>query len=317
MVMSYIPPVTKNLLIINVLFFLGRYVAARYGIDLDDVLGLHFVLASRFHLYLMFTYMFMHASWSHIFFNMFAVWMFGCTIENHMGSRKYLLFYLTCGLGAALTQEVTQFVQYVSTGLNAYDQVALAGSTVNMGEYLNLWTTVGASGAVYGILLAFGMTFPDHRIFIFPLPVPIKAKYFVAGYAVIELLMGLGASHDGVAHFAHLGGMLFGFLLLLYWRNGGGRGRRRDYWYDDESHYDRGSSGGMSQWFTSLKSKLTRPKMKVSRGGKFAQDMDYREAERKREEEMDRILDKIRKSGYGALSEEEKRRLFDISNRHK
>ena len=243
--------------------------------------------------------------------------MFGCTIENHMGSRKYLLFYLTCGLGAALTQEVTQFVQYVSTGLNAYDQVALAGSTVNMGEYLNLWTTVGASGAVYGILLAFGMTFPDHRIFIFPLPVPIKAKYFVAGYAVIELLMGLGASHDGVAHFAHLGGMLFGFLLLLYWRNGGGRGRRRDYWYDDESHYDRGSNGGMSQWFTSLKSKLTRPKMKVSRGGKFAQDMEYREAERKREEEMDRILDKIRKSGYGALSEEEKRRLFDISNRHK
>ena len=205
--MSYIPPVTKNLLIINVLFFLGRYVAARYGIDLDDVLGLHFVLASRFHLYQMFTYMFMHASWSHIFFNMFAVWMFGCTIENHMGSRKYLLFYLTCGLGAALTQEVTQFVQYVSTGLNAYDQVALAGSTVNMGEYLNLWTTVGASGAVYGILLAFGMTFPDHRIFIFPLPVPIKAKYFVAGYAVIELLMGLGASHDGVAHFAHLGGI--------------------------------------------------------------------------------------------------------------
>ena len=88
MVMSYIPPVTKNLLIINVLFFLGRYVAARYGIDLDDVLGLHFVLASRFHLYQMFTYMFMHASWSHIFFNMFAVWMFGCTIENHMGSRK-------------------------------------------------------------------------------------------------------------------------------------------------------------------------------------------------------------------------------------
>ncbi|MGN0232927.1 MAG: rhomboid family intramembrane serine protease [Bacteroidaceae bacterium] len=314
--MSYMPPVTKNLLIINVLFFMGRYVAARYGIDLDDVLGLHFLLASRFHFYQVFTYMFMHANWSHIFFNMFAVWMFGCAIENHMGSRRFLLFYLTCGLGAALTQEVAQYVQFVSTGLSAYDQVRMAGNMVNMSEYLNLWTTVGASGAVYGILLAFGMTFPDNRIFIFPLPVPIKAKYFVAGYAVIELLLGLGASNDGVAHFAHLGGMLFGFLLLLYWRNGGGRGRRRDYWYDDD-HYDRGPRGGMSQWFSSLKDRITRPRMKVSKGGKFAQDMEYREAERQREEEMDRILDKIRKSGYSALSEDEKRRLFDISNRQK
>lgn len=314
--MNYMPPVTKNLLIINVLFFMGRYVAALYGINLDDVLGLHFLLASHFHFYQVFTYMFMHASWSHIFFNMFAVWMFGCAIENSMGSRRYLLFYLTCGLGAALTQEVTQFVQYVSTGLNAYDQVRMAGSIVDMGEYLNQWTTVGASGCVYGILLAFGMTFPDNRIFIFPLPVPIKAKYFVAGYAVIELLLGLSASNDGVAHFAHLGGMLFGLLLLLYWRNGGGRGRRRDYWYDND-HYDRGSQGGMSQWFSSLKNRLTQPRMKVHKGGKFAQDMEYRENERKREEEMDRILDKIRKNGYGALSEEEKRRLFDISNRQK
>ena len=218
--MHYMPPVTKNLLIINVLFFLGRYVASLYGIDLDDVLGLHFVLASHFHLYQVFTYMFMHASWAHIFFNMFAVWMFGVAIENAMGSRRYLLYYLTCGLGAAMTQEVVQFVQYAYNGLDAYEQIRTAGAVMAMGDYLNLWTTVGASGAVYGILLAFGMTFPDNRIFIFPLPVPIKAKYFVAGYAVIELLSGFGSSNDGVAHFAHLGGMLFGLLLLLYWRNG-------------------------------------------------------------------------------------------------
>ncbi len=315
--MHYMPPVTKNLLIINVLFFLGRYVAMLYGIDLDDVLGLHFVLASHFHLYQVFTYMFMHASWAHIFFNMFAVWMFGVAIENAMGSRRYLLYYLTCGLGAAMTQEVVQFVQYAYNGLDAYEQIRTAGAVLAMGDYLNLWTTVGASGAVYGILLAFGMTFPDNRIFIFPLPVPIKAKYFVAGYAVIELLSGFGSSNDGVAHFAHLGGMLFGLLLLLYWRNGGGRSNNNSHWYDQGGHYDRGQGSGMSQWFGKFKKRMQRPKMHVTRGGKFGQDMDYREAERKDEEEMDRILDKIRKSGYQALSDEEKRKLFDISNRHK
>lgn len=315
--MHYMPPVTKNLLIINVLFFLGRYVASLYGIDLDDVLGLHFVLASHFHLYQVFTYMFMHASWAHIFFNMFAVWMFGVAIENAMGSRRYLLYYLTCGLGAAMTQEVVQFVQYAYNGLDAYEQIRTAGAVMAMGDYLNLWTTVGASGAVYGILLAFGMTFPDNRIFIFPLPVPIKAKYFVAGYAVIELLSGFGSSNDGVAHFAHLGGMLFGLLLLLYWRNGGGRSNNNSHWYDQGGHYDRGQGSGMSQWFGKFKKRMQRPKMHVTRGGKFGQDMDYREAERKDEEEMDRILDKIRKSGYQALSDEEKRKLFDISNRHK
>lgn len=315
--MHYMPPVTKNLLIINVLFFLGRYVASLYGIDLDDVLGLHFVLASHFHLYQVFTYMFMHASWAHIFFNMFAVWMFGVAIENAMGSRRYLLYYLTCGLGAAMTQEVVQFVQYAYTGLGAYEQIRTAGGVLAMGDYLNLWTTVGASGAVYGILLAFGMTFPDNRIFIFPLPVPIKAKYFVAGYAVIELLSGFGSSNDGVAHFAHLGGMLFGLLLLLYWRNGGGRSNNNSRWYDQDGHYDRGQGSGMSQWFGKFKKRMQRPKMHVTRGGKFGQDMDYREAERKDEEEMDRILDKIRKSGYQALSDEEKRKLFDISNRHR
>ncbi len=315
--MNYMPPVTKNLLIINVLFFLGRYVASLYGIDLEDALGLHFVLASHFHLYQVFTYMFMHANLAHIFFNMFAVWMFGCTIENHMGSRRYLLYYLTCGLGAAVAQEVVQFVQYAYMGLGTYETVRAAGSMIPMGEYLNMWTTVGASGAVYGILLAFGMTFPDNRIFIFPLPIPIKAKYFVAGYAIIELLSGLSSSSDGVAHFAHLGGMLFGLLLLLYWRNGGGQGHSGNDWYGTGGHYDRGRGGRMSQWFASLRKHAQRPRMKVTRGGKFGQDMDYRDAERQDEQEMDRILDKIRKGGYDRLSEEEKRRLFDISNRHK
>ena len=139
----------------------------------------------------------------------------------------------------------------------------------------------------------------------------------MAGYAVIELLSGFGSSNDGVAHFAHLGGMLFGLLLLLYWRNGGGRSNNNSHWYDQGGHYDRGQGSGMSQWFGKFKKRMQRPKMHVTRGGKFGQDMDYREAERKDEEEMDRILDKIRKSGYQALSDEEKRKLFDISNRHR
>lgn len=315
--MNYMPPVTKNLLIINVLFFLGRYVATLYGLDLDDVLGLHFVLASHFHLYQVFTYMFMHASLTHIFFNMFAVWMFGCAVENAIGSRRYLLYYLTCGLGAAVVQELAQFVELAYTGWASYEWMRAVGNVMDFGEYLNLWTTVGASGAVYGILLAFGMTFPDNRIFIFPLPIPIKAKYFVVGYAVIELLSGLGSSGDGVAHFAHLGGMLFGLLLLIYWKRGGGQHHGRDNWYDTGSHYDRGGRGGMSQWFASLSKRITRPKMKASRGGKFGQDMDYRERAHQEEAEMDRLLDKIRRGGYASLSEEEKKRLFDISNRRK
>lgn len=315
--MNYMPPVTKNLLIINVLFFVGRYAASLHGVDLDDVLGLHFVLASRFHLYQVFTYMFMHASLAHIFFNMFAVWMFGCAVENAMGSRRYLLYYLTCGLGAAVVQELVQFGEYAYLHLYAYDQIRTASSMLPMADYLNLWTTVGASGCVYGVLLAFGMAFPENRIFIFPLPIPIKAKYFVAGYAVIELLMALGSSHDGVAHFAHLGGMLFGLLLLLYWKRGGGQRRNRNDWYDTNDHYDRGTGGGMSHWFASLSKRISRPKLKATRGGKFGQDMDYRERARQEEEEMDRLLDKIRRGGYASLSEEEKKRLFDISNRRK
>lgn len=312
--MNYMPPVTKNLLIINVLFFLGRYVAGLYGIDLDDVLGLHFLLASHFRFYQVFTYMFMHASLAHIFFNMFAVWMFGCAVENSMGSQRFLLYYLTCGLGAAFTQEAVQLIEYFYMGLGNIEQIRLSGGLLSVSEYLNLWTTVGASGAVYGILLAFGMTFPENRIFIFPLPIPIKAKYFVVGYAAIELFSGLSASGDGVAHFAHLGGMLFGFLLLLYWKNGGGNSRRRNNWYDNDSYYDRGSSG-INEWFSSIKKRMSKPRMKATRGGKFGQDMDYRESKRQEDEEMDRILDKIRKGGYSSLTESEKKRLFDISNR--
>lgn len=217
------PTVTKNLLIINVLCFLGAMVARRYGVDLNDMLGLHFFLASDFNPTQLITYMFMHANFQHIFFNMFAVWMFGRTLEMVWGPKRFLFYYILCGIGAGLIQEGVQWVDYV-VNLSQYEWINTGISIISMDEYLNLLTTVGASGAVYAILLAFGMLFPNSEMFIFPLPMPIKAKYFVIGYAVLELVLGITGG-DGIAHFAHLGGMLFGLILIIYWRkkNGGGQ----------------------------------------------------------------------------------------------
>lgn len=220
--MNNLPTVTKNLLIINVLCFFGMLVAKRYGIDVENLLGLHFFLASYFNLSQLISYMFMHANFQHIFFNMFAVWMFGRVLEQVWGPKRFLTYYLICGIGAGLIQELVQYLEYAFS-LSNYDSVNLgiAGGIIPMEEYLNMMTTVGASGAVYGILLAFGMLFPNSQMFIFPLPFPIKAKYFVIGYAVLELFLGLGGG-DGVAHFAHLGGMLFGLILIIYWRKKNG-----------------------------------------------------------------------------------------------
>ena len=215
--MNNLPPVTKNLLIINILCFFGYQVAKKYGIDLNDMFGLHFFLASDFNLAQLVTYMFMHANFQHIFFNMFAVWMFGRTLEHVLGSKRFLTYYMVCGIGAGLVQELVQYIQYAME-LSHYDSVNTGLSIIPMAEFLNMMTTVGASGAVYGILLAFGMLFPETKMFVFPLPFPIKAKFFVIGYAVIELFSGFGSPGDGIAHFAHLGGMIFGFLLIMYWR---------------------------------------------------------------------------------------------------
>lgn len=210
-----LPPVVKHLLIINALLFLATFTLNRFNIDLSDYLGLHFFLASDFMPYQLFTYMFMHANFEHIFFNMFALWMFGNTLENIWGSKRFLLFYIVCGLGAALCQEVVQFIDFeIRT-----DWRGLAVLNDGMREVLNTWNTVGASGAVYGLLLAFGMLFPNSRIYLYFL-FPIKAKWFIIGYAVIELLSGFFSSGN-VAHFAHLGGMLFGLILILIWKKKG------------------------------------------------------------------------------------------------
>ncbi len=234
--MNNTPTVTKNLIIINVLCFFGAIVAEKYGINLNDVLGLHYFESEKFRLYQLFTYMFMHSGFEHIFFNMFAVWMFGRILETVWGPQRFLLYYVLCGMGAGLVQEVTQYFEFIPymadmAQLSAYAPetiVPINGVTHTAGQWLAMYErvisvpTVGASGAVYAILMAFGMLFPNQEIFIFPLPMPIKAKWLIIGYFVIELGMGI-MGNDGVAHFAHLGGMIFGFLLIWYWRKKGNR----------------------------------------------------------------------------------------------
>lgn len=230
------PTVTKNLIIINVLCFFGAIVAEKYGINLNDMLGLHYFESEKFRLYQLFTYMFMHSGFEHIFFNMFAVWMFGRILETVWGPQRFLLYYVLCGMGAGLIQEVTQYFEFIPymadmAQLSAYAPEAIVpinGISHTAGQWLAMYErvisvpTVGASGAVYAILMAFGMLFPNQEIFIFPLPMPIKAKWLIIGYFVIELGMGI-MSNDSVAHFAHLGGMIFGFLLIMYWRKRGNK----------------------------------------------------------------------------------------------
>ncbi|CDA76122.1 peptidase S54 family [Bacteroides sp. CAG:530] len=225
--MNQLPTITKNLLIINVLCFFGTIVARRYGIDLESMFGLHFFLASDFNPIQLITYMFMHANFEHIFFNMFAVWMFGRTLEAVWGPKRFLIYYMICGIGAGLMQELVQYMEYFFAW-SQYTAVSTSAGIIPMEAFLNQLNTVGASGAVYGILLAFGMLFPNSEMFVFPIPMPIKAKYFVIGYAVIELLLGITGG-DGVAHFAHLGGMLVGFILIIYWRKKNG-GRQQFYY---------------------------------------------------------------------------------------
>ena len=211
---SFLPPVVKNLLILNVLFFLADVSLRTRGIDLTQWLGLHYITAQDFYPWQFITYMFMHGNFSHLFFNMFALWMFGYALENYWGSKRFLVYYLITGVGAALIQ----------TGVLALEIRSMTAELPPFAaqHYINQIVTVGASGAVYGILLAFGMCFPNVPIFLYFF-LPIKAKWFVIIYGVIEFFAGIGRASDGVAHFAHLGGMIFGLLLILYWRKHGSR----------------------------------------------------------------------------------------------
>ncbi len=305
--MFRITTITKNLLIINILMFVATWVFGRQGIDLDRLLGLHFFLAPNFSIFQLFTYMFMHANFEHLFFNMFALWMFGCVVESVLGPRRFIFFYLSCGIGAGIIQELAQFVSFYLLASHQFgmDNIMLAAQS--LAPYLSLWTTVGASGAIYAILLAFGMLFPNERIFIFPLPIPIKAKWFVCFYIAIELWSALATSNDSVAHFAHLGGMLFAWIMIRYWRNHPGGG-----------NYGRNKG---QQFFENLKNNWEkRSNKKADFDSKDDEvrnesDWEYNARKKKEQDEIDRILDKVRRSGYESLSEEEKRKLFDGGKR--
>lgn len=252
-------PVVKNLLIINVLLLLATFVMeSQFGINLTKVLGLHYFKSTYFQSYQFVTHMFMHGGFAHLFFNMFALWMFGRILENVWGGKRFLIYYMVTGLGAAALHTLVTHIQMnsmletanaVKNTLNpelfrefVNDYVGQVPSKIQL--LVNKWSenpnntaysdravsyineivrqrmnipTVGASGAVFGVLLAFGMYFPNTRLLLLFPPIPIKAKYFVIGYGILELYLGLSQPGSNVAHFAHLGGMLFGFLLIKYW----------------------------------------------------------------------------------------------------
>ena len=232
------PTVTKNILIINVLMWLAQITLPKAGINLTDFLGLHFWGASDFNPAQLITYMFMHddSSFTHLFFNMFSLLMFGPLLERTLGSKRYLFYYISCGIGAALVQEMVWqftwkdiFAPFFANSAGwtmdeAYQAINMALAQGENIPALNALITVGASGCIFGILLAFGMIFPNMPLYLMFIPVPIKAKYMVIGYGVIEFLFGISGTMSSVAHFAHLGGMLFGLILLLIWKRKGNIG---------------------------------------------------------------------------------------------
>ena len=293
-----LPTVVKNLLIINVLMYLATVTLTRFNINLSSLFGLHFFKASAFKVYQLVTYMFIHANFTHLFLNMFALWMFGSTLENFWGSKRFLLFYMVCGIGAGLCQELVQYIEY-SRSLADYANVNMGGQIITMDSYLNMLNTVGASGAVYGLLLAFGMMFPNSLIYFYFL-IPIKAKWFVVIFAVMELVLGLRGAGN-VAHFAHLGGMLFGLGLILYWRK----------------HSISGTTFNIKDWIQGLKKRFGKDRMKYTPYEEVHEvprnDGEYNRQRAEKERDVDAILDKVSKNGYASLTDEEKEFLFKNS----
>ena len=336
---NILPPGVKNLLIINILLYLATVIFRHTGlVDLDQWLGLHYFAASDFHFWQFITYMFMHANLSHIFFNMFALWMFGAAVENHWGTKKFLIYYFITGIGAALVHYLVTYLQIHpmlallnqfldSPSIDTYRYLAenakdarfhdmlvnnlqvlqqnpstldeVVTITANAkADYLNSFNIIGASGAVYGVLLAFGMLFPNDYIYLYFM-LPIKAKWFVVIYGVIELVTGLSTS-DGIAHFAHLGGMIFGLIVILLWRR---NDRQHDGWIMPEKEKTFRLRRKKDKYYVSTES------------GRPLSDEDYNAKRAEERKETDRILDKISKGGYESLTSEEKDFLFRQSQK--
>lgn len=205
---STTPPVVKNIIIANCVAMLAITLLP-FGDELMTRFALYNVQSQLFRSYQVFTYMFLHGGVSHLFFNMFALWMFGRTLEYELGSQRFFIYYMVCGVGAALLQLGVGYAEY----MHAFE----AGGLNAAMRYLYV-PTVGASGAVFGLLLAFGVLHPNNVIMLIFPPIALKAKWFVLIYGLIELFFGLSGFQSGIAHFAHLGGMLWGLALLLWWR---------------------------------------------------------------------------------------------------
>lgn len=287
-----LPKITKNIIVLNLVVLVVEYLGGlvtHNSMWLNQWFGLWNLGASAFcgkysfHLWQPFTYMFLHSGFWHLFCNMFAVLMFGPAIERQWGSRKYLIFYLVCGVGAALVQELV----WMYTN----------------GTYPGV--TVGASGAVFGILLAFGWLFPEVKMFLLFIPIPIPSRIFVGLYALLELFQGVSHSAgDNVAHFAHLGGMLFGALLILYWKKKG------TLFYDDAT-YRPSLWSKIKHWFADRKQSHERHSDTDFSGYHYqAPIREDKPQTNLRDEEVNRLLDKIKREGYDALTQEEKDRLF-------
>jgi membrane associated rhomboid family serine protease len=230
-----LPPVVKNIILINVLMLLVVFAGKSvFGVDLTMVLGLYFPKSDQFMPLQIVTHMFMHGGFWHIFFNMYALYIFGQVLENVWGPKRFFIYYIICGLGAAFTHETVIAFQY--THLAQSLSPDSLQSVLNEGTALfrerQLFTdpdmqklqlllntpTVGASGAIFGVLLAFGVLFPNTQLMLLFPPIPLKAKYFVLIYGIIELSLAVTQPGSNIAHAAHLGGMLFGYLLIRYWR---------------------------------------------------------------------------------------------------
>jgi membrane associated rhomboid family serine protease len=286
---QFFPPVIKTLLIANAAVFLGMMFFGNFRLGnfyFEEFFYHAFALwplGAGFGFWQLFTYMFMHANFTHILFNMLALWMFGMELENMMGSRKFFIFYLLCGFGGGLANLL----------------IAPLFSSVG--------PTVGASGAVYGVLLAFGMLFPERPIYIYFL-LPIKAKYFVLIYMAIEIFSVTSSGGDnGIAHFAHLGGAVVGFFYLI--ADG----------YRFHGLYGPSSESNIFSKFTNPFAQT--PKRKDDYGEVAdATVYDIRNFQKKEElnntqKQVDEILDKISRSGYQGLTEEEKKILFEASKK--
>jgi membrane associated rhomboid family serine protease len=230
-----LPPVVKNLIFINVLMLIANFVLQSvYGIDLNSYLGLYFPKSEQFMPLQIVTHMFMHGGFWHLFFNMYALYIFGQILENVWGPKRFFIYYMVCGLGAALIHESVILFQYnhLTQSLSPENlQLVLSEGTANFkqGHYFSDATmqslqvmlntpTVGASGAIFGVLMAFGVLFPNTQLMLLIPPIPIKAKYLVIGYGAIELYLAITQPGSNIAHAAHLGGMLFGYILIRIWR---------------------------------------------------------------------------------------------------